>query len=102
MAYNPETSSFNGLNTAGGYVSYGHIWPKGVSSFLSFGIASITNRSYQPMESFSYSYNISGNAFWKIIEGMRIGLEYLYGQRFNLDGSSGKASRIWVLFYYDF
>jgi hypothetical protein len=102
MAYNPETSTFTGLNSTGGYLSYGHIWPKDISSYLSFGIASISNRYYQPTESYDFSYSISGNAFWKIVEGMRIGLEYLYGKRFNRDNSSGRASRIWALFYYDF
>jgi hypothetical protein len=102
MAYNPETSTFNGLNTAGGFLSYGHIWPKDISSYLSFGIASIINRSYQSEDSFNYSYSFSGNAFWKIVEGMRVGLEYMYGRRYNIDDSTGKASRIWALFYYDF
>ncbi len=102
MAYNPETLTFNGLHTAGGFLSYGHIWPKDISSYLSFGIASIINRSYQTEDSFNYSYSFSGNAFWKIVEGMRVGLEYLYGRRYNIDDSSGKASRIWALFYYDF
>lgn len=102
MAYDPGTSKFSGLDVAGGFLSYGHLWPKGVSSYLSVGIASITNRSFQPGSDFSYSYSISGNSFWKIVQGLRIGLEYMYGERFNIDGSSGSASRIWALFYYDF
>lgn len=102
MAYNPETFNFNGLSTVGGFMSYGHQWPKDISSYLSFGIASITNRDYQPEDSFNYSYSISGNAFWQIVEGLRIGLEYLYGQRFNIDDTMGRANRIWALFYYDF
>jgi len=102
MAYDPATSKFSGLDVVGGFLSYGHIWPKDISSYLSVGIASITNRNFQPGSDFDFSYSISGNSFWKIVEGLRIGLEYIYGERFNIDGSRGNASRLWALFYYDF
>ncbi len=102
MAYDPATSKFSGLDVVGGFLSYGHIWPKDISSYLSVGIASITNRNFQPGSDFDFSYSISGNAFWKIVEGLRIGLECIYGERFDIDGSRGSASRIWALFYYDF
>jgi len=102
MAYDPVTSEFSGLNVAGGFLSYGHKWPKDISSYLSFGVTSITNKSFQPGSNFDFSYSISGNAFWKIVQGLRIGLEFMYGERFNIDGSRGSAGRLWALFYYDF
>ncbi|NOR74676.1 MAG: hypothetical protein GQ525_05910, partial [Draconibacterium sp.] len=51
---------------------------------------------------FKNSFSFSVDTFWKIIEGARIGLEYVYGQRWDKDGTTGEASRIWALFYYDF
>jgi DcaP outer membrane protein len=102
MAYNPATSKFSGLDVVGGFISYGHLWPKNISSHLSVGAASITNRSFQPGSDFDYSYKVSLNSFWKIVEGLRIGVEGMYGERFDIDGSRGNASRIWALFYYDF
>lgn len=102
LAYDPSTSKFSGLNVAGGFLSYGHHWPKGITTHLTFGIAAITNKSFQSGKDYDFSYSISGNAFWQIIDGLRIGIEYLYGQRYNIDHSSGNASRIGILFYYDF
>lgn len=102
MAYNPATSKFSGLDVAGGFISYGHLWPKDVSSYLSIGVASITNRSFQLGSDFDYSYKVSLNSFWKIVEGLRIGVEGMYGERFDKDGSRGNAGRVWALFYYDF
>ncbi|MDH4090883.1 MAG: DcaP family trimeric outer membrane transporter [Cyclobacteriaceae bacterium] len=102
MAYDPQTAEFKGLTSAGGFVSYGHHWPRNISSYFSFGMSSIINNSLQVGDDFDYSYSFSGNAFWKIVEGLRIGVEYMYGQRFNIDHSNGNANRTWILFYYDF
>ncbi len=46
--------------------------------------------------------SFSVDSFWRVIEGARIGLEYVYGQRWDKDGTTGIASRFWALFYYDF
>jgi hypothetical protein len=102
MAYDPNDDTFKGLNVLGGWLSYGHHWPNRVSSYFSFGIATINNRSFQTGTDYNFSYNFSANGFWSIVEGLKVGMEVLYGERFNIDGSRGKASRIWVLFYYDF
>ena len=102
MVYDPDNNQFKGLNVIGGWLSYGHHWPKRVSSYFSFGIATINNRSFQLPSDYDFSYNFSANGFWSIVEGLKVGLEVLYGERFNIDGSRGKASRIWTLFYYDF
>ncbi len=102
MAYDPNTARFAGLRTAGGFVSYHRHWGNDVSSYISAGWANISNRSAQNERDFNYSYSISGNAFWNIVEGMRIGLEYVYGKRINIDKTNGDGSRVWALFYYDF
>lgn len=102
MAYDPQTAEFKGLTSTGGFISYGHHWPRNISSYFSFGMASIINNNLQGGDDFDYSYSFSGNAFWKIVEGLRIGVEYMYGQRFNIDHSNGNANRTWILFYYDF
>lgn len=102
MAYDPNDNEFKGLNVLGGWLSYGHHWPNRVSSYFSFGIASISNRSFQTNSDYNFSYDFSVNGFWTVVEGLKVGLEVLYGERFNIDGSRGKASRVWTLFYYDF
>jgi hypothetical protein len=102
MAFDPNDDTFKGLNVLGGWLSYGHHWPNRVSSYFSFGIATISNRSFQTDTDYDFSYDFSANGFWSVIEGLKVGLEVLYGQRFNIDGERGQASRIWALFYYDF
>jgi hypothetical protein len=102
MTYDPIAKDFSSLNVNAGFVAYEHIWPKNISSNLSFGIAAITNQNFQQGSDFNYSYSVSADAFMELLEGLKIGLEYSFGQRFNVDYSRGVASRIWALFYYDF
>jgi hypothetical protein len=102
LVYNPLNQDFEALSSWSGNLAYEHHWKNNLTSSVSFGIADIVNTSYQPPTAYHYSYSGSLNTFWTIVEGARIGLEYLYGKRINIDNSSGQASRIWVLFYYDF
>lgn len=102
MAYNALNDTFKGLSVMGGFLSYVHHWPHDISSYFSVGYATIGNRYFQNDSDFSQCYSVSANAFWNIVEGLKVGVEGLFGERFNIDNSSGTATRIWVLFYYDF
>ena len=103
LVYNPVNQDFEPLNSWSGNLAYEYIWNNNnLTSTVSFGIADIVNTSYQPPTAYDFSYSGSINTFYKIVEGARVGLEYLYGRRINTDNSNGRASRIWVLFYYDF
>ena len=103
LTYNHVNQDFESLSSWSGNVSYEYHWKiNRLISTASFGIADIVNTSYQPPDAYSYSYSGSLNTFWTIVTGAKIGLEYLYGQRINIDGTKGRASRIWALFYYDF
>lgn len=101
-AYDHLNQEFKGLGTYGGFISYGHHWPHNISYYFSFGIAALDNRDFQVGSDYNFSYDFSANAFWNVVEGLKVGLEVLYGQRFDVDNNSGDASRIWALFYYDF
>ena len=65
-------------------------------------MAKIFNKSYQPNNAYRNSLSVSIDAFWRLIEGARIGVSYIYGQRWDKNGDTGSASRIWMLLYYDF
>ncbi|MCK5730204.1 MAG: hypothetical protein KAH68_03965 [Draconibacterium sp.] len=101
-AFNPETNKFESLSVYSGFVSYGFDLKEEVTTNFSIGSANQINKSFQPNSAFKNSFSFSVDTFWKIIEGARIGLEYVYGQRWDKDGTNGEASRIWALFYYDF
>jgi hypothetical protein len=102
ITYDPQEQAFEGLFATGGLIAWSHIWPKNLSSSLSFGIAAITNRDFQPDDAYSYSYNALLNVFWQPVDGARLGLEYASGERWNKGGERGRATRFSVLMYYDF
>lgn len=100
--FNPETREFESLYSFGGFLSYGWNWTDNISTNVSGGYADLSNKDYQPGNTYKNSMSFSLDSFWNIIDGARLGLEYVYGQRWDKDGTTGNASRIWALFYYDF
>jgi hypothetical protein len=100
--YNPETGEVKGVDAFGGFLSYGREWTEKVSSYLSVGYARIFNETFQPDDAYRNSLSVSADGFWKVIDGARVGLEAVYGQRWNKNGETGHTGRIWALFYYDF
>jgi hypothetical protein len=100
--YNPDTGDFDALSSFGGFLSYGKEWKENLVSNFSVGYADLSNRSYEPGTNYNESMSIHIDTFWQIIDGARLGIEYAWGRRWNLDGTAGNADRIWALFYYDF
>lgn len=100
--YNPETGKLESLTSLGTFASYGWHWTDDITTNASGGYAHLQNKSYQSGDAFKNSMSLSLDSFWTIVEGARIGLEYVYGHRWDKDGNSGGASRVWALFYYDF
>ncbi|MGB6648997.1 MAG: DcaP family trimeric outer membrane transporter, partial [Bacteroidota bacterium] len=100
--YNPETGDFEGLGAFGGFLSYGIDWSQDLSSNISVGYAQLFNKEYQPDVAYRNSVSLSVDGFWNAIEGARLGVEFVFGKRWNENGETGTAGRIWALFYYDF
>jgi len=101
-AFNPATNKFESLTSYSGFISYGFNWRKDILTNFSIGSANQVNKAFQPDDNFKNSMSFSVDTFWSVIEGARIGLEYVYGQRWDKDGTTGATSRVWALFYYDF
>ncbi len=59
------------------------------------------NGYYQP-DGYKYARYIVGNLFWDMTEDCRLGLEYLYGRRKNMDLKTGHANRIQFMAQYNF
>ena len=100
--YNPANQTFTGAVSNSGFIAVEHNWPKTFTSSLSFGMASLVNQDYQLADSFNYSYSFMLDVFWQPIDGARLGLEYAFGQRFDIVTTRGTASRVSALLYYDF
>ena len=102
MTYNPNTGLFEALLSTSGFIAVDHKLPEDFSASISFGVAAITNRAFEPDDAYSHSYNGLLNLFWQPITGARLGMEYASGQRFDYGGGSGDAHRVSILMYYDF
>lgn len=100
--YNPNTGIYEPLGSIGGYTSFGYAWAPELNSFFTAGLIDIANKDFQQDDEMSFTYYFSGNIFWSTRLGTRMGIEYSWGRRTNIDGQSGDANRISFIFYYDF
>ena len=86
----------------GGYLALNHNFPKFFSATVSFGMANNQNLDIESSNDYNYSFSGLANVFYQPSDGARLGVEYAFGQRFNVDSSTGTASRVSVIMYYDF
>ncbi|UCE03003.1 MAG: hypothetical protein JSW67_02055 [Candidatus Latescibacterota bacterium] len=102
VVFNPNTMSWETLAEFGGYLSFGRHWSPRTVSYLTVGSTVIQNKEFQSDDAFSHSGYVSGNGFWDITQGMRVGVEYSWGIREDKGGATGTANRLSFIFYYDF
>ena len=100
--YNPETGGLDPISVFGGVIAYDFTLLKKLNSNFSLGFADLSNYDYQPADAYSSSMSAAFDSFWSFTEGSKLGIEYMYNQRWNQGGETGNASRISALFYYDF
>ena len=58
--------------------------------------------SFMPDDTFYHGQTFRINTFWEIVDGSRVGGEYIHGIRKDKGGDRGSANRVNVLYYYDF
>jgi hypothetical protein len=86
----------------GGFIGYEHTWKNGITSNLIYGMARVQQSSFAQPSAYLWGQTIRTNAFWDVVEGSKLGMEVIWGQRFNKDLAADQALRLNVLFYYDF
>lgn len=86
----------------GGYITYEQRWSPKLFSNLSYGFSQLEDPYFALDDTYREGNSIYFHHFYDIVEGARIGIGYDYGLRHNKDEESGNASRVSVLFYYDF
>lgn len=101
-AYDPVSKTFVPLASTSGFLGYSRDIIPGLLANVSFGFASIKNKSFQANDEFDYGYNAMINVFWEPVEGARLGIEYANGQRFDKSGDKGMVNKLSMLLYYDF
>ena len=100
--YNSVENRFEGLGTIASYIAYNRVLTENFNFYYSMGFASILNKDFQSASDFNMAYNGIATLFWEASPGARLGMEYAYGQRFNIGNTEGFANRLSVVVYYDF
>ncbi len=102
LMFNPETQKSHMPFTLGTYLTYEHHWTERGFSNFTYGLLILQKEDFTPEDIYYRGNNFRVNTFWSIVEGSRLGLEYIHAFRTNKDGRKGTANRINLLFYYDF
>lgn len=102
LIYNPNTQELETLVSGGGYLALSHRWNDAFDTNMVLGLVMLEKKDFSPADFFLNSQYIALNVFWKTISGTRVGIEYLWGRRENIDGGEGDANRFQFAFYYDF
>lgn len=86
----------------GGFATYEHHWTEKIFSNITYGTLFLQKEDFSPDDTYHRGNNVRFNTFWTIVEGARVGCEYVHAFRKDKGGEKGTANRINVLFYYDF
>jgi hypothetical protein len=87
-----------------GYVSYQHAWPKMwgfvkswpgfLRSNVNLSWVGINNYQFQEGSDYSSTLEASMNLIYSPTDGIDVGIEFLWGERKNKDGSKGTATQL--------
>jgi len=109
--FDPE-GKLHALPVFAGYFSYQHRWPKQnwllkdlpgqLRSNLTMSWVNISNFDFQEGKNYDSTHRISANLIYQPAQKIRLGMEFLWGERKNKDNSKGTASQIQMSARYDF
>jgi hypothetical protein len=99
--FTPATG-FQTIDSDGWFVAYEHWWASNWASVLSYGEMNVDVPDFMPGATYNHGEYASANLIWLPFERMGVGLEFLYGERENLDNQAGQAHRIQTALQYRF
>ena len=99
---NPVTGAFDLVNATAWNASYEQWFDKHWLTNFTYSQAIADNNPGQPGTTYDRGQYLAASLWWIPITRMSIGVEYLWGQRENLDGEHAQAQRIGGLFQYNF
>jgi regulator of replication initiation timing len=82
------------IDVYAGMLALQHWWNSDLSSTVSFGQVVVDNHPDQLDTAYHRTDYYSGNLMWQVHPRITTGVELLYGQRIDLDGASGHATRL--------
>ena len=86
----------------GYYGAYQHSWSKKFLSNVAYGRVQLEELSFTPDNTFSWGSTWHLNTFYNPVDGAKVGIEAIWGQRTDKNNVDGNAFRFNILFFYDF
>jgi hypothetical protein len=78
-----------------------HEWTDTLSSNFTYAQNQLDNTPFQPSDEVHRTTYLAANLMWNPFERVRVGIEYLYGLRENVDRGIGTANRVQAAFIFD-
>ena len=101
----PDELNVNSLTPVpltGVVVYYDHSWSETLTSSIGYSYTEVDNQDAQTGDAFNKGEYASVNLLSTPADNILLGVEYLWGQRTDNDGSSGDDSRLQFTFKYSF
>jgi hypothetical protein len=92
--FDPLTGELETLGVFAGYASAQHWWNKSMRSTVTYSWVNVANKSFQPGDAYDSTQRMSANFLWSPTPRIDVGGEFLWGERVNKDGRSGKAKQL--------
>jgi len=102
LLYDPESNKSYLPHTFGASLTYEHTWSPKVFSNFTYSTLLLENYSFTPDDAYHRGNSFRFNSFWDVVEGAKVGAEFIHAIRKNKGNENGSANRVNLLFYYDF
>jgi hypothetical protein len=98
----PANGAFDVVYASAFIISYEHWWTEKWLSNFAYSETHVASVAGQPGNTYVGAKYLGASLWYNPIRNLSIGIEYLWGQRENLDEQRGRASRINGLVQYNF
>ncbi len=98
----PNTGGFDVLFASGFVISYEHWFTEKWLSQVTYSGVQVASNQGQPGTTFAGSKYLAATVWYVPVRNVSIGAEYIFGQRKNLNEQRGDASRMQLMFQYNF
>ena len=92
--FNPDTGDLKLFEIIAGYVSFQHWWGGTSRSNFTLGAVSVDNPNFVEGDAYKETIRASANYLWTPTPRIDLGVEFLWGQREDEDGSNGDAKQV--------
>lgn len=99
---NPVTGDFDLVRATGWHASYEHWFNESWLSNITYGNVSVDNHADQPAATFRGSQYAAASLWWIPVPRMAVAIEYMWGERENLDRQAARAQRLHSMFQFNF